>query len=99
MSAAETIAPTKAIAAATPSAVENPSTNAAFVRSPPMSCAMIAPMTAIPVEPPTWRAAFSTAEPTPDLSTGTERTAAAALGVMTSDIPAPPTKSAGSRSQ
>ena len=32
---------------------------------------MIAPMIAMPSEPPTWRDAFSTAEPTPALSTGT----------------------------
>jgi len=41
---------------------------------------MIAPIRAMPIEPPTWREALRTAEPTPDLSTGSARTAAAALG-------------------
>ena len=48
---------------------------------------MIAPISAIPIEPPTWRKALRTAEPTPALSTGTERVAAAALGVIVIDMP------------
>ena len=52
-----------------------------------------------PIVPPTWRALFRTAAPTPDLSTGTLRVAAAALGVMVSDIPTPPMMSAGRSSQ
>ena len=60
---------------------------------------MIAPMIATPIVPPTWRALFSTAEPTPALSTGTLRVAAAALGVMVSDIPTPPMMSAGRSSK
>ena len=37
---------------------------------PPAACAMIAPISAIPIDPPTWRHALRTAEPTPDFSTG-----------------------------
>ncbi len=60
------------------------------------SCeAMIAPMSAIPVDPPTWRQAFSTADPTPALATGTARIAAAELGVIVIDMPKPPSTSAG----
>ena len=44
--------------------------------------ATIAPITAIPSEPPTWRDEFSTAEPTPALSTGTALIAAAVVGVI-----------------
>ena len=60
---------------------------------------MIAPMMAMPSEPPICRDAFRTADPTPALSTGTLRVAAAALGVIVSDIPIPPTRNAGRRSQ
>ena len=49
---------------------------------------MIAPISAIPVEPPTWRHALRTAEPTPAFSTGTARIAAAELGVIVIAIPA-----------
>ncbi len=56
---------------------------------------MIAPISAMPIEPPTWRHALSTAEPTPAFSTGTARVAAAALGVIVIDIPTPPRTSAG----
>ena len=47
------------------------------------------------VDAPTWRNAFKTAEPTPDLSTGSARTAAAALGVITIAIANPPMIIAG----
>ena len=56
---------------------------------------MIAPISAMPIEPPTWRALFSTAEPTPALSTARRRVAAAALGVIVSAMPTPPSSSAG----
>ena len=68
-------------------------------RTPPACDAMIAPITAIPIVPPIWRAQFSTAEPTPALSTGTLLVAAAALGVMVSAMPTPPIISAGRRFQ
>ena len=73
--------------------------NASRVRTPPASCATIAPITAMPIEPPTCRSAFSTAEPTPALSTGTERVAAAALGVIVSAMPTPPTSRRGQEVQ
>ena len=78
------MAPASAITAATESAVENPSMKRlrASRSVADLRCAMIAPISAIPIEPPTWRDAFRTAEPTPDLSTGTDRIAAAALGVI-----------------
>ena len=60
---------------------------------------MIAPIRAIPVEPPTWRQAFRTAEPTPAFATGTARIAAAELGVIVIDIPKPPSTSAGEQRQ
>ena len=44
-------------------------------------------MTAIPSEPPTCRAEFSTAEPTPALSTATALIAAAVTGVIVSAHP------------
>ena len=50
---------------------ERPSARRMLVAS-----ARIAPMTAMPSEPPTWRMLFSTPEPTPALSTGTEPIAA-----------------------
>ena len=65
---------------------------------PPASAATIAPITAIPIVPPTCRALFRTADPTPALSTGI-RVAAAALGVIVSPIPMPPITNAGNRSQ
>ena len=52
-------------------------------------------MTAIPSEPPTCRIEFSTAEPTPALSTGTELMAAAVVGVIVSAIPVPPIRRPG----
>ncbi len=85
--------------AATSSAVWKPLMNASGVRSPPAFPATIAPMIATPIVPPTCRAQFSTADPTPALSTGTLRVAAAALGVMVSDMPTPPITSAGRRSK
>ena len=69
------------------------------MRRPAATCATIAPIRAIPIEPPTWRDELSTAEPTPALSTGTELIAAAALGVITSAMPTPPISIAGSRLQ
>ena len=51
---------------------------------------MIAPISAIPTEPPTWRNALRTPAPTPAFSTGTARVAAAALGVIVNDMPTPP---------
>jgi hypothetical protein len=57
---------------------------------------MIAPIRAMPSEPPTCRIAFSTADPTPAFSTGTARIAAAEVGVIVSDMPSPPSTSAGS---
>ena len=57
--------------------------------------ATIAPMIAIPSEPPTWRKLFSTAEPTPALSTGTEPIAAAVVGVIVSAMPKPPSDQPG----
>ena len=50
----------------------------------------IAPMSAMPSEPPTWRKLFSTPEPTPALSTGTDPIAAAVVGVIAIAIPTPP---------
>ncbi len=92
--------------AATSSVVERASTKTSLraedrraFEVPPISWAMIAPIRAMPTDPPTWRKAFSTAEPTPDLSTGSARTAAAALGVITSDIPKPPRIIAGTSVQ
>ena len=46
-------------------------------------------MIAIPSEPPTWRMLFSTAEPTPAWSRGTELIAAAVVGVIVSAMPTP----------
>ena len=96
---AATTAPTNANPDATRSAVENPSTNASGERRSPTFAAMIAPISATPIEPPTWRMLFMTAEPTPALSVGTEPMIAAADGVIVSDIPTPPINRAGSRSQ
>ena len=56
-------------------------------------------MIAMPSEPPTWRNAFSTAEPTPALSTGTDPIAVAVVGVIASAIPNPPARSPGSTFQ
>ena len=56
-------------------------------------------MMATPKFPPTWRMLFSTAEPTPALSTSTEPIAAAVVGVIAIAMPAPPTSSAGNRFQ
>ena len=54
------------------------------VRKLAWRAATIAPITAIPSDPPTWRAEFRTAEPTPALSTGTALIAAAVTGVIVS---------------
>ena len=53
-------------------------------------------MTAIPSAPPTWRNVFSIPEPTPALSTGTELSAAAVIGVIVIAIPTPPSTMPGS---
>jgi hypothetical protein len=60
---------------------------------------MMAPITAMPSAPPTWRMLFRTADPTPALSTGTEPIAAAVVGVITIAIPNPPTRRPGRTSQ
>ena len=60
---------------------------------------MIAPIRAIPIEPPTWRDELRTAEPTPALSTGTPLSAAAVAGVMTDGMPMPPSSMAGTSAQ
>ena len=52
-------------------------------------------MTAIPSEPPTWRNVLSIPEPTPALSTGTELSAAAVIGVIVIAIPTPPSSIPG----
>ena len=57
--------------------------------------ARIAPISAIPSEPPSWRKLFSTPDPTPALSTGTEPIAAAVIGDMVIAIPMPPSNIAG----
>ena len=57
--------------------------------------ARIAPMTAIPSEPPTWRNVLSIPEPTPALSTGTELSAAAVIGVIMIAMPTPPSSIPG----
>ena len=64
-----------------------------------MLAATIAPMIAIPSEPPTWRMLFSTAEPTPALSRGTEAIAVAVTGAIVTDMPIPPRIIAGRRPQ
>ncbi len=61
--------------------------------------ARIAPITAIPSAPPTWRNVFNMPEPTPDLSTGTELSAAAVIGVIVLAMPTPPRIMAGSNNQ
>ena len=63
--------------------------------SPPTSCAMIAPISAIPSEPPTCREELRTAEPTPALSTGTPLSPAAVAGVIAAAMPMPPRSIAG----
>jgi hypothetical protein len=55
----------------------------------------MAPITAIPSDPPTWRAEFRTAEPTPALSTATALIAAAVSGVIVEPIPIPPISKPG----
>ena len=55
----------------------------------------MAPMTAIPSAPPTWRMLFRTAEPARALSIGTEPVAAAVVGVITIAVPNPPTRRPG----
>ena len=61
--------------------------------------ATIAPITAMPIAPPTWRKLFSTPEPTPALSTGTAPIAAAVIGDIVRAIPTPPSSIAGSSVQ
>ena len=98
-SANATIEPTKAMTAATISARSKPAMNPSTPGRPLAWSATIAPIRAIPTEPPTCRIAFSTAEPTPDLCTGTARIAAAAVGVIAIAIPKPPRMKPGSRFQ
>src|SRR4029453_10083495 len=52
--------------------------------------AMMAPMIAMPSEPPTWRMLLRTAEPTPALSGRTECMAAAVGGAIAPGIAQPP---------
>ena len=56
----------------------------------------MAPITAIPSEPPTWRKLLRTPEPTPALSTGTEPMAADVIGDIVIAMPNPPRIIAGS---
>src|SRR6266545_1761612 len=94
-----TIAAVKAIPAATSSDRWKPSMNSPTARGSVTGLwtyeATIAPMIAIPSEPPTWRMLFSTAEPTPALSGRTELIAAAVVGAIAADIPTPPSSIAG----
>jgi PAP2 superfamily len=71
----------------------------AAIVEPPISCAMIAPISAIPSEPPTCREEFRTAEPTPALSAETPLMAAAEAGVMTAGMPMPPRSIPGTSAQ
>ena len=64
-----------------------------------MTSARIAPISAIPSEPPTWRKLLRTPEPTPALSTGTEPIAAEVIGDIVIAIPTPPRSIAGSSVQ
>ena len=99
ISQAATTAPTRAMAPATSSASSNPAMNDSTGSRAFSWAAMIAPISAIPIEPPTWRQALRTADPTPALATGTERVAAAALGVIVIDMPNPPRTRPGRRFQ
>src|SRR6185436_7365344 len=99
MRAAAVTAPASAMTEATTSASSNPSMNDAVVGGDVSREAMIAPIRAMPVEPPTCRQAFRTAEPIPAFSTGTARIAAAELGVIVIDMPNPPSTSAGRSTQ
>ena len=97
-------APTAEIPAATSSAWWKPCTNATACGFPAFDelaipAATIAPMIAIPSEPPTWRMLFSTAEPTPALSGLTELIAAAVTGAIAADIPTPPSSIPGKSPQ
>jgi energy-converting hydrogenase Eha subunit A len=58
--------------------------------------ATVAPRIAMPREPPTWRIELSTADPTPALATGTDRIAAAVVGVIDIARPIPPMLRPGS---
>ena len=78
--------------------------NASIVDAPDASAelvplARIAPITAIPSAPPTCRKVLSIPEPTPALSTGTELSAAAVIGVIVIAIPTPPSSIAGRRAK
>ena len=85
--------------ALTSSAACSPSTYCCFASSVPgRACrydARIAPISAMPSEPPTWRKLFSTPEPTPALSTGTEPIATDVIGDIVSAMPIPPRIIAG----
>ena len=104
ISTAAVTAPAKATIAATRSAAWNPSRNASGGVAPAESAlglrdVRIAPMTAIPSAPPTWRKVFRTPEETPALATGTAPMAAAVIGVIVMAMPTPPMTSPGTRSQ
>src|SRR6059058_3975668 len=64
-----------------------------------MYVARIAPIRAIPSEPPTCRKLLRTPEPTPALSIGTDAIAADVIGDITSAIPTPPMSIGGSSTQ
>src|SRR5436309_11515051 len=100
---AATIAAANEMPALTSSAVCKPLTNCCLPSAERwLVCryeARIAPMTAIPSAPPTWRQLFSTPEPTPDLSTGTAPIAAEVIGDIVEATPIPPSMSAGSSVQ
>ena len=98
--ATATIAPTNASSAPTRSASWKPRRYASCGLRPDWSAvvvpaATIAPITAIPSDPPTWRIELRTADPTPALSTGTEPIAAAVTGVIVEPMPMPPMISPG----
>jgi hypothetical protein len=102
--ATATTAPAPAIAAATSSPRWKPARTRPECVLPETSelaetCATIAPVIAIPSEPPTWRMLFSTAEPTPAWSRGTELIAAAVVGVIVNAMPTPITTRPGRISQ
>ena len=71
----------------------------AGVDRPPISWVMIAPISAMPIEPPSWREELSTAEPTPALSTDTPLRPAAVAGAIAAPMPAPPSSMPGTRLQ
>src|SRR4051794_12482214 len=101
--AIETAAPRKAMSALATRAACRPSTKfcADSARLAPATAyeARIAPISAIPSEPPTCRKLLITPDPTPALSTGTEDIAADVIGDIVSAIPVPPISIGGSSVQ